>query len=201
LQVGIIDYGSGNTGSVVNAFSRLGHHALMSDDLDKLASCTHLVLPGVGSFSAAREKLEKVMSAIELRKLASGARAFLGICVGMQLLCEEGDENGLTAGYGFFKGRVSVIPDASVLPHVGWNNLQEIDTGNPLLEGISELDDFYFVHSFCLTGSDNSQISASTDHGSRFPAVARKENVYGVQFHPEKSAGAGARLLKNFLNL
>lgn len=201
MQVGVIDYGSGNTGSVLNAFERIGHVALLSGELDLLASCTHLVLPGVGSFPAAKEKLDKVMPESVLRELASDARAFLGVCVGMQLLCESGDENGVTAGYGYFSGNVSSIPGAPVRPHMGWNNLENIDSTNPLLEGIAETDDFYFVHSYCLVGADDSQIGANVTYGSRFPVVLRNSNVYGVQFHPEKSSVAGAKLLKNFMSL
>ena len=201
MQVGVIDYGSGNTGSVLNAFERIGHVALLSKDLRLLSSCTHLVLPGVGSFPAAKEKLDKVMSESDLRDLILGSRAFLGVCVGMQLLCDSGDENGVTAGYGYFSGNVGSIPGAPVLPHMGWNNLEDIDGSNPLLKGVSENDDFYFVHSYCLIGGDYSQIGANVEYGSRFPAVVKNNNVYGVQFHPEKSAGAGAKLLKNFLAL
>lgn len=201
LQLGIIDYGSGNTGSVVNAFARLGQAALLSSDVDQLASCTHLVLPGVGSFPAAREKLDKVLPSSILKELALSSRAFLGICVGMQLLCESGDEDGFTEGYGFFSGKVSSIPQASVLPHMGWNNLESIDGDNAILQGISESADFYFVHSYCLVGEDDSQIAARAEYGYLFPAVVRNNNVFGVQFHPEKSAGAGAKLLSNFLEI
>ena len=119
----------------------------------------------------------------------------------MQLFCDSGEEFRSTPGYGYFSGKVTPIPGAKVLPHMGWNNLEGIDPSNPLLEGVTEDDDFYFVHSYCLVGADDSQTSASTFYGSRFPAVVRNNNIYGVQFHPEKSAGAGAKLLSNFLTL
>lgn len=201
LRVGIVDYGSGNTGSVANALVKLGCTPVLSGVLGELASCTHIVLPGVGSFGAAKEKLDRVLPEKGLGELVSGCTAFLGICVGMQLLCEFGDENGLTKGYGFCSGRVSSIPQASVLPHMGWNNLESIDSRNPILKGVSESDDFYFLHSYCLVNGDDSQISASVNYGSLFPAVIQNNNIFGVQFHPEKSAAAGAKLLSNFLSL
>ena len=201
MQVGIINYGSGNVGSVQNALKILGHGALLSSEMSQLASCSHIILPGVGSFSSAKHKLQNVLDDSQLSELARNSRAFLGICVGMQLLCDLGNENEPTPGYGFFSGEVDLIPSASILPHVGWNNLEGIQTSSPLLKGITEEDDFYFVHSYCVVGNQGTQVISYANYGSTFPAVLQNENIYGVQFHPEKSALAGRRLLANFLEL
>lgn len=201
MKIGIINYGSGNIGSVQNALNLLGHTVLLSSEFKELESCSHLILPGVGSFNSAKKKLEGVLSKCQVTDLALSSHAFLGICVGMQLLCDSGSENELTQGYGFFAGQVDVIPDAHILPHMGWNNLEEIRVESPLLTGITEEDDFYFVHSYCLVGSKSSQVISSASYGTTFPAVVQNENIYGVQFHPEKSSSAGRKLLANFLEL
>ena len=201
MQVGIIDYGSGNVGSVFNSLLKLGHKPILSSDIGELSLCTHVILPGVGSFSSAKKKLASVISAQDLRVLAENSQAFLGICVGMQLLCESGSEDEITPGYGFFSGQVDRIPNASILPHMGWNNLVGMEMTSPLLKGISPVDDFYFVHSYSLVGGKNSQIIASTEYGSILPAVVGENNIFGVQFHPEKSSTAGSKLLTNFLSI
>lgn len=201
MKIGIIDYGSGNIGSVRNALHLLGHDALLSNVFAELKSCSHLILPGVGSFSGAKQKLEMVLEDSQVAELAENSKAFLGICVGMQILCDSGNENGVTPGYGFFTGQVNPIPGADILPHMGWNNLDRIDVASPLLKGITEEDDFYFVHSYCLVGSRDSQVISSATYGTNFPAVVQNENVYGVQFHPEKSSAAGRKLLENFLEI
>lgn len=201
MRVGIIDYGAGNTGSVMNAITRLGHKVVLSSEIHDLKLCSHIILPGVGSFSAAKKKLSATLSEQEIGELISGSRAFLGICVGMQLLCDSGSENEETPGYGFFSGQANLIPGALVLPHMGWNNLEVLDNLNPLLHGITNKEDFYFVHSYSLEGSQDTQVIATSNYGSNFPAVVQKDNVYGVQFHPEKSSGAGRKILENFLSL
>ena len=199
MRVGIIDYGSGNTGSILSAFRGIGQAAILSDEKEQLIRCSHLVLPGVGSFASAKSKLSKVLGEHGLSELISSSIPFLGICVGMQLLCESGSENETTPGYGVFAGRVDSIPGASTLPHMGWNNLEARDYSNPLLTGISGEDDFYFLHSYCLVAADPAQVVATAQYGTMFPAVVQNQNVFGVQFHPEKSSLAGRKLLKNFL--
>lgn len=201
MKIGVIDYGSGNVGSVMNSLNRLGHSPVLSREFLELVSCTHLILPGVGSFGAVKARLDSVLSAKEVISLTQSSKAFLGICVGMQILCDLGEEDQITQGFGLFSGRVARIPNAKVVPHMGWNNLQGIRSSSPLLEGISEEDDFYFVHSYCLTEENSSQVVARADYGSAFPAVTQNGSVYGVQFHPEKSAAAGRKLLTNFLSL
>jgi glutamine amidotransferase len=201
LKIGVIDYGSGNIGSVQNALKMLGHDVLLSNEFKELEACSHLILPGVGSFNSAKKKLERILSESQVTDLAMNSQAFLGICVGMQLLCDSGNENEVTPGYGFFAGQVEVIPDSIILPHMGWNNLEKIRGANPLLTGITEEDDFYFVHSYCLVGSKDSQVISSTSYGATFPAIVQNENIFGVQFHPEKSSSAGRKLLANFLQL
>ena len=201
LKIGVIDYGSGNVGSVMNSLMRLGHEPVLSSDYHELSSCTHLILPGVGSFGAVKTKLDSVLTNSQIISLAQGSKAFLGICVGMQILCDVGEEDQITRGFGVFRGRVVRIPHASVLPHMGWNNLEAIKAASPLLEGISEEDDFYFVHSYCLADEDSDEVVARANYGTVFPAVTQRGNVYGVQFHPEKSSGAGRKVLVNFLSL
>ena len=201
MRIGVIDYGSGNIGSVQNAIKTLGHDVVLSSKFKELEACSHLILPGVGSFNSAKKKLEGILSDSQVTDLAMNSKAFLGICVGMQLLCDSGNENEVTPGYGFFAGQVDVIPDSKILPHMGWNNLEEIRIANPLLTGITEEDDFYFVHSYCLVSSKDCQVISSVSYGATFPAIVQNENIYGVQFHPEKSSSAGRKLLANFLQL
>ncbi|MXS19955.1 imidazole glycerol phosphate synthase subunit HisH [Pseudomonas oryzihabitans] len=200
-RVCVLDYGAGNVRSVLNLFESLGPTQL-SNDPEIIAAASHLVLPGVGAFGAAMAKVEQHLPLPLLRRLVlEERRPFLGICVGMQLLADEGLEFGHCRGLGWIPGRVERLASGdSPLPHVGWNDVR-VERAHPLLQGLEEPADFYFVHSYGFQATDPANVLATVEYGERFAAVVGRGNVLGVQFHPEKSQGPGRRLLRNFLEL
>ncbi|KTT35626.1 imidazole glycerol phosphate synthase subunit HisH [Pseudomonas rhizoryzae] len=200
-RVCVLDYGAGNVRSVVNLFSSLAPTQL-SNDPDVIAAASHLVLPGVGAFGAAMAKVEATLPLPLLRRLVlEEGRPFLGICVGMQLLAEEGLEFGRHRGLGWIPGTVERLASGDLpLPHVGWNDVRP-EREHPLLQGLDDHPDFYFVHSYGFQTTEPADVLASVDYGQRFAAMIGRGNVLGVQFHPEKSQGPGRRLLRNFLEL
>jgi len=200
-DVVVIDSGGANLASLLYALARLGARAEVSADPARIGAATHVLLPGVGSAHDAMRRLE----AAQLPEVIRGLRQpLLGICLGMQLLFDASDEApaglGPTRGIGLLPGRVTRMlpaPDLPV-PHMGWNQLQVL-RADPLLAGIGAADYVYFVHSYMAPPSDATL--ATTDYGRPVPAVVRRGNFRGVQFHPERSAKVGARLLANFLEL
>ncbi|MDI6524688.1 imidazole glycerol phosphate synthase subunit HisH [Metapseudomonas otitidis] len=200
-RVCILDYGSGNVRSVANLFATLGE-TRVSNDPHVIADATHLVLPGVGAYGAAMARIAQQLPLDGVRRAVfEQGKPFLGICVGMQVLSDEGHEFGQHAGLGWIPGRVRALDSAGLpLPHVGWNDIRG-ERPHPLLLGLEATPDFYFVHSYAFATASADDVIATVEYGSRFPAVVGRENVLGVQFHPEKSQRAGAQLLKNFLEL
>lgn len=208
--VALIDYGSGNLPSADKALRKaaasMDHplEVVTTDDPDVIARAGAVVLPGVGAFAACRAALEARPGVIEAMSDAVARRGapFLGVCVGMQLLATQGLEFGLTPGLDWVSGDVRRLepdhPDRKV-PHMGWNSL-EGELSSPLFAGLGAGVHMYFTHSFALFPTDPVDVAAWSDHGGVFAAAVAKNNVAGVQFHPEKSQGAGARLLSNFLN-
>lgn len=197
MSVAIIDYGVGNLRSVEKAFHAGGVEAVVSSDEGVLCAADKLVLPGVGAFRACMEALtERGFDHLVRERVAEGT-PLLGVCVGMQMLFEESEEFGTTAGLGFIKGRVRRFPEGLRVPQVGWNQVKWT-SGHALSEGTGDRTFFYFVHSFfCETDEDNAVVG-QTEYGITYPSVVARGNVCGVQFHPEKSQSAGLRLLKNF---
>jgi glutamine amidotransferase len=203
MTVLVINYGMGNLGSVRRAFEECGAHVLVSADPADLAKADRIVLPGVGAFADGMAHLhaaawpEKIRTALENR-----AVVLLGICLGMQLLAERGCEGGDTAGLGLIRGEVKrLVPGAGErVPHVGWNEVRR-RVATPLLAGIPDGTDFYFVHSYHFAPTDPACALATTPYCGSFAAVVGSKNVFGTQFHPEKSSHPGRRLLQNFLNL
>lgn len=192
----ILDYGMGNLRSVERALAHLGHPAQIQADL---TGATRLIIPGVGAFAAAMERLAPL--ADEIRAFASSGRMILGICLGQQLLFETSDEGGRdTAGLGLLPGRVVYFPaDLGVkVPHVGWNALQ-FREGSPMAIGFPDGGQVYFVHSLFTECAISSDVAATCTHGVEFAAAVQRENVWGMQFHPEKSGDVGLGLLRNFL--
>jgi glutamine amidotransferase len=201
----LIDYGSGNLASAEKALIRAadGGEITVTDKPEIVAAADRIVLPGVGAFAACMGALEARPGLIEAMTEAVQARGapFLGVCVGMQLLATRGLEFGQTPGLDWIGGEVKRLePNASgfKVPHMGWNALADM-ASHPLFAGLEPDAHMYFTHSFAFTPHEAGDVAAHVDHGGRFTAAVAKGNVAGVQFHPEKSQGAGLRLLSNFL--
>jgi glutamine amidotransferase len=201
-NVCILDYGSGNVKSVFNLFSTVADHVVVSNQSEKILGASHIVLPGVGAFGTAMRKIRDTLPMESLEQVVLvEKRPFLGICVGMQVMASRGMEFGEHAGLGWIAGSVEKLDAKGLpLPHVGWNNLT-CKQESPLLAGLGDDPDFYFVHSFAFHAENPQQVLATTEYGEVFCSVIQRDNLYGVQFHPEKSQRAGIKLVKNFLAL
>ena len=200
-RVALLDYGVGNVGSVRRAFERLGAQVVTTSDPALVAESSRVVLPGVGAFAAARARLASSGLDGALRAAVGRGARLLGLCLGFQLLFEASEEFGTTEGLGLLPGRVVPFPPGVRVPHVGWNRLEtEGAAEGPLLAGLPRGTYVYFVHSFRPEGAEPGDVAAYCDHGGRFVAAARRGNVWGCQFHPERSSGAGRRILANFLS-
>lgn len=196
-MIGIIDYGMGNLSSVQNALRHLGIESRLLSAPDQLPQCQRLILPGVGAFGKAMENLESGGWTDPLLLWAEEGKPLLGICLGMQLLCEESAEFGLTKGLGILPGRVDLMaPQGLTIPHMGWNSLHLVKP-HPLLAGVEEGDDVYFVHSYALQGHEEIWL-ATAEYGTLVPAVIGRGSVAGCQFHPEKSLKPGLAMLEAF---
>lgn len=195
-MTGLLDYGAGNLRSVQKAFEYLGEKAVIASDEKSLDECERLILPGVGSFGQGMEALEKSGLAAYVKRRAEDTPV-LGICLGMQFLMSRSFEDGEHNGLGFCTGDV-VKFTAGKVPQIGWNGVHSLRS--PLFEGIEENSEFYFVHSYYAPVGENT--AAVCEYGVPFSAAVRNgKNVYGVQFHPEKSGEAGLKLLENFLKI
>lgn len=207
MKVGVIDYGSGNLGSVLRALENLGTNADLIEDPSRLADYRAAILPGVGNFTSSMNDLHQRGWVDALRDWVAGGKTdLLGICVGMQLLADFGDEGagaeGPTKGLGLIRGTVRHLASFGCterVPHVGWNSIQH--SGDPLFRGIRPGTDFYFVHSYAMDVVQEDDLIAEVHYGARLPTAVRSGRVYGTQFHPEKSGRAGHALLRNFLEL
>ena len=199
IKVCLIDYGSGNVRSVFNMIESMGIQVSISNSADDFANASHLVLPGVGAFGAAMEKLYS-MNIVEAltNSVLNQKKPFLGICVGMQILADYGYEHGNHQGLGWIPGEVKKMDVGDLmLPHVGWNNI-EIINRSELVGGLNDEVDFYFTHSYSFCANNQSHVGAVFEYGRKFVAIVNKENIFGVQFHPEKSQKTGKILLENF---
>jgi len=200
VQLAIIDYGVGNLRSVEKAFAATGCDAVVSGDAEVLLAAERLVLPGVGAFGACMKALtERGFDQLVRERVAKGT-PLLGVCVGMQLLFETSDEFGSTRGLGLLRGRVRRFSDDVVVPHVGWNQVDQI-RAHPLFNEVANGSFFYFVHSYFCEPIEAPVIAGQTEYAVNYASVVAHENVCGVQFHPEKSQAAGLRLLQNFARL
>ena len=200
IKVCILDYGSGNVKSVFNVINHLGYNVEISNSLTAIKNSTHLILPGVGSYVSAMEKIKKniPLDCLENSVFVDG-KPFLGICVGMQVLSEFGNEFERSNGLGWIDGSVNKLKSNKLpLPHVGWNNI-DLKIKKSLTDGLKDNKDFYFVHSYIFEASNPKNVIATTFYGNNFASIINKDNIYGVQFHPEKSQRAGQLILKNFI--
>ena len=196
----IIDYDSGNVRSVEKAIESLGKKAKITKNGDEILSADGVILPGVGAFGDCMDKLRKYDLVDVIHTVIDKKKPFLGICVGLQLLFEKSSEFGEHQGLGIIKGKVDKFPNKKgfPIPHMGWNTV-EIKSKNPLFKNIKDGSYFYFVHSY-FAKSNDSEI-ASTFYIEEFTSSVNKDNVWGVQFHPEKSQKNGLRVLKNFCDI
>lgn len=194
--IAIVDYGAGNLKSVVNAMDYLGLKVLITDKAKELELANAIILPGVGAFPTAMERLnatgltQKIITEAEEKPI-------LGICLGMQFLFDESTEIVPTPGLGLIPGKVDWIQTEYKLPHIGWNGLH-FQNDCPIFRGLEESSCVYFVHSFCGYAKDEGDVSARTDYGASVVAAVHRGNVYGCQFHPEKSGEVGLQILRNF---
>lgn len=192
-MIAIIDYNAGNTRSVKNAFDRLGYQTMVTNDGDIISSADKVIFPGVGEAGSAMKYLREHDLDLVIKSLT---QPFLGICLGLQLMCQSSEE-GDTRGLGVYDTHVSKFPPTRLVPHMGWNTLTDLK--GPLFKGIGENIDLYFVHSYYAGLSG--QTIATCAYIFPFSAALQRDNFFAVQFHPEKSADAGERILKNFLAL
>jgi imidazole glycerol-phosphate synthase subunit HisH len=201
-SVCILDYGSGNVKSVFNLISVVEPKTVVSNDSKVIEDASHIVLPGVGAFGAAMRRMRDALPLGVLEQVVlEKKRPFLGICVGMQVLADYGTEFGRHEGLGWISGSVNRLEAAGLrLPHIGWNNIAPAQE-HPLLTGFEADPDFYYVHSFAFKPANPANLLATSEYGSPFAAGVCRENILGVQFHPEKSQQAGQRLIRNFLAL
>ncbi len=206
MKIAIIDYGSGNIESVANAFNLVKgkNEIIVSNKPFEIRAANYLILPGVGAFADCIEGLKAIEGLLpELRKqVLVEKKPFLGICVGMQVLASVGYENGECQGLGFVNGKVEKIAakEGLKIPHMGWNEIIIKPNKHPVLKNISNDEHFYFANSYHFICQNENNVLAQVEYGTKLNAIVAKENIFGVQFHPEKSAESGLRLLKNFLN-
>ena len=210
MTVAIVDYGSGNLRSVAKACERVLKEAGRGDtvhvtaDPDVVAAADRVILPGVGAFGDCRTgllALDGMTEALEDFAITQ-AKPFLGICVGMQLMADQGHEFGLHPGFGWIPGEVMALrpnDDSLKIPHMGWNTLRVSEVGHPVLRGIEGGQHAYFVHSYQFVAEDPRHLLASVDYGGPVTAAIGRDNLVGTQFHPEKSQAVGLRLLRNFM--
>ena len=201
-MVSIIDYGAGNIKSVENAVRYLGHDVVLTRDPEVLLSSDHCILPGVGAFGVAMERLKHYGLDEVIREIVKREIPLLGICLGLQLLFESSEESPGAEGLGILKGRILRIPDTDgrKVPQIGWNDLSYPAQGR-LFQGLPEGTYVYFVHSYYLRAEDPSIVTARTEYGVSIDAAVENGSVMACQFHPEKSESAGMRILENFLRI
>ncbi|MFV0557070.1 MAG: imidazole glycerol phosphate synthase subunit HisH [Enterococcus sp.] len=203
-MIAIVDYGVGNLFSLGSSLKRLDIDYVITNELAVLQKADQILLPGVGAFGDAKQKLDDTGLTQPLIDLAKAGKPLLGICLGMQLLFESSDEFGHHKGLGLIKGQVSSLSAALKeigsdlkVPHIGWNELEIADQASPLLKDTTAEESFYYVHSFYATNCE-SELVGYSEYGVHVPGIVQNGNVFGTQFHPEKSGQAGLKLLKAF---
>ena len=199
-MIAIIDYDAGNIRSVENALIALGEEVVITRDPEILLQVEKVILPGVGAFGDAMEKLDAYGLVDVIHQIVEKKIPFLGICLGLQLLFESSDETPGVEGLGILKGKIVAIPHDKGLkiPHIGWNSLSFPNEGR-LFRGLSENAYVYFVHSYYLQAEEEKIVKATTEYGVTIHASVEKDNVFACQFHPEKSSAVGRKILQNFL--
>ncbi len=198
-MIAIIDYGMGNLRSVQKAMERAGAQAKITQKVEDILEAAKIILPGVGAMRPAMEKLDALGLISAVKQAISAGKPFLGICLGLQLLFEKSHEGGDVNGLGILKGQVERFSSTNQkVPHMGWNQLKFEKSENGLFKGIAPLSYAYFCHSYFVKPQDAQSIAATTDYGVEFVSAISVDNIYGVQFHPEKSQAVGLKILGNF---
>jgi len=199
-RIAVVDYGAGNLRSVAKALARSGLVPVVTGDAAELRRADGVVLPGVGAFAAAAASLAERKLGDAVRDSIAAGRPYLGLCLGLQLLFDEGEEHGSTPGLGLLPGRVARFPACDArgarlrVPHIGWNEVR-FAGAHPMLASLRERELYYFVHSFCAVPTNADVVVGRVDYGGEFAAAVAHANMFAVQFHPEKSQAAGKRLL------
>lgn len=200
-MIAIVNYGVGNLRSVEKAFAAVGASAVVTGDAGVIREAEKVVLPGVGAFGECARRLRESRLDEVVLEAAERQKPLLGLCVGLQLMFDEGYEFGVHKGLGLMRGRVVRFPeDGPRVPQIGWNQIEDVKP-HPLLEGLNEGEYFYFVHSYRVEAADEADVLARTAYGIRYPSICARGSVCGVQFHPEKSQDAGLKLLANFASM
>ena len=200
-MISVVDYGVGNLHSVAKALEKVGAKTRVTSDWHDVASSDGVVLPGVGAFKDSMDAMHRSDLAKAIQAFIASGKPFLGVCVGLQMLFSESEEFGVSKGLDVFKGRVVKFPEGHKVPHMGWNQISIKKDSNPLLKGLKEGDYLYFVHSYYVVPEDKAIIAAQTNYGVDFTCMVWEKNVFGTQFHPEKSQTVGLRIYENFKNL
>lgn len=208
MNISIIDYEIGNVKSIINAFKKIGVRSTLTKDRETILNSDGLILPGVGAFASGMKNINKYGLKEIIYAFVSTEKPFMGICLGMQMLLEESEEFGLTKGLGLIEGKVKKLPvhnpDYEKLPHVSWNEIvkSKITWKGTVLNDIPEYSDMYFVHSYIASPLNEENILAITEYSDyKFCSAVKKDNIYGCQFHPEKSGELGVKVMNNFVNL
>lgn len=202
LGVAIVDYGMGNLRSVQNAVEHMGFQAAIVSKPTELLAYSKVILPGVGAFGQAISCLHQTGMTDALNECKSSGVQILGICLGMQLMCAFSEEDGDHKGLGWFSAKVKKFrPEAGLaIPHMGWNGV-DFKRNDILFDGIVSGDDAYFVHSYHVVCDDVNDVIATTDYGVQFSSIIQRDNLRGIQFHPEKSQGFGLTMIRNYLEM
>lgn len=199
IRIALVDYGAGNLRSAARALAAAGGSPSLATEPDGLVGAGAIVVPGVGAFAAAMQRLHEAGMVEPLRAAAASGIPIVGVCLGMQVLFERSEEGPPISGLALLPGEVRRLPPGLKIPHMGWNVL-EPSGADPLMRGLPPSPYVYFVHSYVAAPTDRSCVVAETTYGIRFPAIVRRGRVWGMQFHPEKSSRVGALLLRNLLD-
>jgi glutamine amidotransferase len=197
-MLAVIDYGAGNIRNVVNAINKLGYEVTLTSDPDEVLSADTVILPGVGAAGDTVSSLKKLNLIEPVRRIITENRPFMGICIGLQILFTETEEDKGQKCLDVFSGRVKRFPGGHKVPHMGWNQVkQKID--HPVFEGVPDNSNFYFVHSYYVDPENKTLIAGTTEYGVEFCSMISQGNMIGTQFHPEKSGDVGLKIYDNFL--
>jgi glutamine amidotransferase len=200
-MISVVDYGVGNLHSVAKALEKVGAKTRVTSDWHDVESSEGVVLPGVGAFKDSMDAMHRSDLAKAIQAFIASGKPFLGVCVGLQMLFSESEEFGVSKGLDVFKGRVVKFPEGHKVPHMGWNQISIKKDLNPLLRGLNDGDYLYFVHSYYVVPESPSVIAAQSSYGVDFTCMVWEKNVFGTQFHPEKSQTVGLRIYENFKDL